>query len=130
MSRNVEPMFSKIDAMDVEGFLSNLAENVTFQFGNAPALVGRAAVREGVVAFFSSIAALRHEMTGKWEADDITIVRFMTYYTRHDRIEVEVPCAVILHHAEDTLIDDYRIYIDLAPVFAPHLRDKQAAAAH
>ncbi|WP_341317561.1 nuclear transport factor 2 family protein [Paraburkholderia sp. IMGN_8] len=130
MARNVEPMFSAIDAMDVEGFLSNLAENVTFQFGNAPALVGREAVREGVVAFFSSIAALRHEMTGKWEADEITILRFMTYYTRHDHNEVEVPCAVILHHAENTLIDDYRIYIDLAPVFAPPVGGEQVAAAH
>ncbi|AQV94161.1 nuclear transport factor 2 family protein [Cupriavidus necator] len=114
----VEDMFAKIDAMDLKGFSRHLAQDVVFQFGNAPALRGREAVEEAIAGFFSSLAALRHELTGKWVAGNVTVLRFMTYYVRHGRPEVSVPCAVILQRDPSGLIGDYRIYIDLSPVFA------------
>ncbi|WP_028221280.1 nuclear transport factor 2 family protein [Paraburkholderia oxyphila] len=119
MRCNIETMFSNIDAKDVDGFLANLADNVVFQFANASPLNGKGAVREGVASFYTSIAALSHEITGKWEVGETTVLRFKTVYTRHDGNDVEVPCSVILHHIEDGRIDDYRIYTDLSPVFAP-----------
>jgi ketosteroid isomerase-like protein len=118
MRCNIEAMFTDIDAKNVQGFLSNLADNVIFQFANAKPLSGKREVEEGVTGFYASIAALNHEMTGKWEIDETTVLRFKTVYTRHDGGDIEVPCSVILHHTEDGRIDDYRIYTDLSPVFA------------
>jgi ketosteroid isomerase-like protein len=122
MRRNIEAMFTDIDAQNVEGFLSNLTDNVTFQFANAAPLNGKAAVEEGVNGFYASIAALSHELTGKWEIDETTVLRFKTVYTRRDGDDIEVPCSVILHHVADGRIDDYRIYTDLSPVFAPNMQ--------
>ncbi|MGY6126772.1 nuclear transport factor 2 family protein (plasmid) [Paraburkholderia strydomiana] len=118
MRCNIEAMFTDIDAKNVQGFLSNLADNVVFQFANARPMNGKREVEEGVTGFYASIAGLNHEMTGKWEIDETTVLRFRTVYTRHDGGAIEVPCSVILHHAEDGRIDDYRIYTDLSPVFA------------
>ncbi|MBU9212389.1 nuclear transport factor 2 family protein [Burkholderia multivorans] len=116
--RDVEKMFSSIDKMDVAGFAEHLSEHVVFQFGNAPELHGREAVATGVAGFFGQIAGLRHVPTGGWELGEFSFRRFMTYYKRLDGPEVSAPCAVVLHHEESGLIDDYRIYIDLSPVFA------------
>ncbi|WP_321967830.1 nuclear transport factor 2 family protein [Burkholderia cepacia] len=114
----IDNMFSAIDRKDVEGFVSHLADDVVFQFGNAPEMRGREVVAGAVTDFFGRIAGLRHVQTGNWEIDQHSICRFMTYYRRLDGNEVSAPCAVILHHENGGLIDDYRIYIDLAPVFA------------
>jgi ketosteroid isomerase-like protein len=119
MTHNFESMFASIDSMDVDDFSSHLSENVVFQFGNSSELSGRNNVAREVQKFFLSIKSLRHEMTGKWELGDTNILRFMTYYTRHDGLEVKIPCSVILHSYENALIDDYRIYIDLSPVYEP-----------
>jgi ketosteroid isomerase-like protein len=118
MSIAVEEMFASIDAGDVNGFLGHLAENVTFQFANAPEVKGRDAVMKYVIAFHSTIMGLRHELTGSWRQGDTTILRFKTAYVRLDSREVGVPCAVILHSDTHGKIDDYRIYTDLSPVFA------------
>ncbi|OYD73813.1 nuclear transport factor 2 family protein [Paraburkholderia hospita] len=116
--RNLEQMFAAVDRKDADGFVAHLSEHVVFQFGNAPELKGRHAVAAGVTDFFNVIAGLRHVPIGNWDNGDYSIRCFMTYYRRLDGIEVSVPCACFLHHEATDLIDDYRIYIDLAPVFA------------
>ena len=40
-------------------------------------------------------------------------------YTRDDDREVTVPVVTIYRTNANDLIADYRVYIDLAPVFAP-----------
>lgn len=127
--RNLEQMFAAVDKKDVKGFVAQLSEQVIFQFGNAPELKGREAVTAGVTEFFNAIAGLRHVLTGGWDFSDFSIRRFLVTYRRLDGIEVSVPCAVILHHDADDLVDDYRIYIDLAPVFASAVAASSAALA-
>ncbi|KAA1004894.1 nuclear transport factor 2 family protein [Paraburkholderia panacisoli] len=116
--RNLEQMFAAVDRKDANGFVAHLSENVVFQFGNQPELKGREAVAAGVTDFFNVIAGLRHAPTGGWDVGDYSIRCFMAIYRRLDGIEVSVPCACFLRHEATGLIDDYRIYIDLAPVFA------------
>lgn len=118
VSYPMKEMFDCVDSKNIEGFLSYLADDVRFRFGNAPALIGKPAIKEGVRAFYSQIEALEHVMTGVWTADDVTIVEFESYYTRHTGITVGVPCCCVLRFNADQLIYDYRINIDLSPVFA------------
>lgn len=61
--------------------------------------------------------AISHHIVGQWEVDDATIVQFEAHYTRMDDRRVTVP-AVTLYRRGGDLIDDYRIYVDLAPVYA------------
>ncbi len=44
MSRNVAEIFAAIDSFDPDRFVAHLTEDVSFQFGNAEPVVGRAAV--------------------------------------------------------------------------------------
>ncbi|MDR9752509.1 nuclear transport factor 2 family protein [Pseudomonas sp. SZMC_28357] len=117
MSYAMKAMFDCIDRKNIEGFLSYLADDVEFRFGNAPKLVGKAAIEQGVSAFYSQIETLEHVMTGVWVHDDVTLLEFDSYYTRHDGLTVGVPCCVVLRFNVDRLIRDYRINIDLSPVF-------------
>lgn len=118
MSYAMKELFDCIDNKNVDGFLSFLADDVEFRFGNTPKLVGKTAIKEGVSAFFSQIASLEHVMTGVWTPSNVTILEFDTYYTKHNGITVGVPCCVVLRFNADRLINDYRINIDLSPVFA------------
>ena len=52
-----------------------------------------------------------------WEAGDATIVEASVTYTRKDQGVVTVP-VVTIYRAGDERVDDYRIFIELAPVFA------------
>ena len=118
MSYAMKAMFDFIDSKNIKGFLGYLADDVEFRFGNAPKMVGKTAIEQGVSAFYSQIETLEHVMTGEWVLEDVTILEFDSYYTRHNGVTVGVPCCVVLRFNADRLIHDYRINIDLSPVFA------------
>jgi ketosteroid isomerase-like protein len=111
-------MFTDIDRMDAAAWASYLAPDAVMRFGNADPLYGREACRDGLAAFYGTISGLRHELVEQWEDGSVTIVEAVVTYTRTDDREVEVPVVTIYRTNADDLIADYRVYIDLAPVFA------------
>jgi ketosteroid isomerase-like protein len=110
-------LLADTDRMDAEGFASYLAEDCVLRFGNADEVVGRDAIEVAIAGFFDTIKDLRHNVSHEWEVDDTTIIQFAVTYTRHDDREVTVP-AVTIYRRGAELIDDYRVYVDLAPVYA------------
>ncbi|HEV7965844.1 MAG TPA: nuclear transport factor 2 family protein [Actinoplanes sp.] len=117
MSRNVAGIFADIDAFDPDKFVAHLTEDVVFRFGNGEPVTGRAAVKEAVAGFFSSIDGLTHHILGSWDVDDVAIVQNDVEYRRKDGKHVTVPNSDILIFEGD-LVRNWQIYIDLAPVFA------------
>ena len=117
MSRDLPAIFADIDAFDPDKFVAHLTENVTFRFGNAEPVVGRAKVREAVAGFFTTIDGLTHHILGTWDSGDVSIAQIDVEYVRKDGKHVTVPNADILVFAGD-LVSNWQIYIDLAPVFA------------
>jgi ketosteroid isomerase-like protein len=63
------------------------------------------------------IAGIKHQLLEVWAVDDIVISRIEVTYTRKDGSTLTVP-AVTIWRVRDRQIDDYRIYIDVAPLFA------------
>ena len=118
MSRDVAAIFADIDAFDPDKFVAHLTPDVKFRFGNADPVTGRAAVKEGVAGFFSTIDGLTHHILASWDSGDTTIVQIDVEYLRKDGKTVIVPNADILTFDGD-LVRDWQIYIDVAPVFAP-----------
>lgn len=112
-----EQLFAHIDSMDPDRFAAHLAEDVTMRFGNADPIQGRDAVREAWASFCADLNGVAHEVVEQWTADGATIVEAMVTYTRKDDSDVTVPVATI-YRERDGEITDYRIYIDLAPLFA------------
>lgn len=111
-------LFSAIDSKDVEGFVSHLAGDVVFQFGNNPAVAGRRQVGQSVAEFFTGVRALRHDIREHWHFGDGTLVcRGVVNYERYDGSTLTVPFANIIKLQEDKAAD-YRIYADISALFS------------
>jgi ketosteroid isomerase-like protein len=117
MSRDVAPIFADIDAFDPDKFVAHLTPDVTFRFGNADPVTGRAAVKEAVTGFFATIDGLTHHILNVYESGDTAIAKIDVEYLRKDGKSVTVPNADILVFDGD-LVRDWQIYIDVAPVYA------------
>ena len=118
MTRDVAQIFADIDSFDPDRFAAHLTEDVFFQFGNGEPVTGRAAVREAVAGFFSTIGGLTHHIRDTWQVGDVAIAQIDVEYLRKDGKTVTIPNADILTFDGD-LASDWRIYIDLAPLYAP-----------
>ena len=110
-------LLTDVDRMDAKAFASYLAEDCVLRFANADEVVGRDAIEGAIAGFFSMIKGISHHVVEQWDVDDTTIVQFEATYTRMDDRQVTVPAVTIYRRGGD-LIDDYRIYVDLAPVYA------------
>ena len=110
-------LFNAIDNKNVDGFLEHLSETAAFRFGSAPAAIGHSAIREAVSGFFESIAALKHDLSRTIVDGDVLVCEGTVTYTRHDESQVSLPFVNVFELSAKT-IDDYRIYIDIGPLYA------------
>jgi ketosteroid isomerase-like protein len=117
MSRDLAQLFVDIDAFDPDKFVAHLTPDAKFRFANADPVTGRAAVKEAVAGFFSTIDGLSHHMRNVWEFGDTVVAQIDVEYRRKDGKTVTVPNADILIYDGD-LVCDWQIYIDIAPVYA------------
>jgi ketosteroid isomerase-like protein len=117
MSRDVARIFADIDSFDPDRFVANLTPDATFRFANADPAIGREAIRAAVAGFFSTISGLTHHILNTWEVGDTVITQIDVEYLRQDGKTVVTPNADILVFDGD-LVRDWRIYIDVAPVYA------------
>jgi ketosteroid isomerase-like protein len=110
-------VFADVDRMDATAFASHLAEDCVLRFANADEVVGRDAIQVAIAGFFSTIKGLSHHIVEQWDVDGTTIVQLEVTYTRTDDRQVTLP-AITIYRRGAELIDEYRIYIDLAPIYA------------
>jgi ketosteroid isomerase-like protein len=113
-----ERLFAAIDGGDADAFAAFVAPDGEFRFGNAPPVVGRAAVRDAVAGFFGALGGCRHRLLRSWYAPGSAACEGEVTYTRLDGSQLTVPFAnvFLLRGAE---IASYRIFIDNGPLFAP-----------
>ena len=114
---NTTDLLADVDRMDAKAFASHLAEDCVLRFANADEVVGRDAIEAAIAGFFTTIKGISHNVVGQWDVDDTTIVQFEATYRRMDDRRVTVPAVTVYRRGGD-LIDDYRIYVDLTPVYA------------
>jgi ketosteroid isomerase-like protein len=110
-------VFGDVDRMDAKAFASHLAEDCVLRFASADEVAGREAIEAAIAGFFSTVKGLRHHVVEQWDVDDTTIVQLEVTYTRMDDRRVTIPAVTIYRRGRD-LIDEYRIYVDLAPIYA------------
>ena len=113
---NFKKLFASIDAMDTESFLSFIHKDATFRFGSTPAVTGHAEIRVAVEGFFASFAALRHDLQQVIADGDAVACEGEVTYTRHDGSKITLPFANVFR-IDGELILQYRVYIDIAPLF-------------
>jgi ketosteroid isomerase-like protein len=111
-------LFAAVDTKEAAAFGAFLAEDARLTFGNAEPLFGREAIVAGIGAFFATIDGLRHRIINQWYAGADTVAETDVTYQRLDGKSVTVPAVSIWRTRPDGLIEDYRIFVDLAPVYA------------
>jgi ketosteroid isomerase-like protein len=111
-------MYRAIDTMAMDRFLAGLTEDVEVTFGNHPSLKGKAAVQQGIGAFWQSIRGLTHHWVNVIESGAHVVLEAKVDYVRADGRMVTVPCVTMLT-CEGELVRSLRIYIDIAPVYKP-----------
>lgn len=110
-------LFAAIDARDGAGFASYLTEDAIFRFGSAPSVQGRDAIQAAVEGFFSSIAGLSHTIARTLRQGDTLVCEGEVTYERHDGSTITLPFTDVFEYEGD-LIAHYKIYMDIAPLYA------------
>jgi hypothetical protein len=109
-------LLDDVDRMDAPAFASHLANDCVLRFGNADEVRGRDAIEEAMTGFLTTINGLQHQVVREYRADDTTILELSVTYTRRDEARVTIP-VVTVYRRGDSAIDQYRVYLDLAPVY-------------
>jgi len=112
-----DTLFADIDTMDPDRFAAHLAPDAVMRFGNAEPVRGRDATRDTWAGFCETVDGVSHEIVEQWRPGPATIVESNVTYTRKDASRVTVP-VVTIYREDGDLISDYRVFIDLAPLFA------------
>ena len=113
----VGEMFGAVDKMSPKEFVTYLTEDAVFKFGNGPAVIGRPNIENAVSDFFASIKGLRHRILNTWEVGSSIFCEIEVTYTRHDTKTVVLPC-MNLFGMQNGKIKDYKIFIDISPLYA------------
>jgi hypothetical protein len=112
-------VFQTVDSMRPDSIAELFTEDAKMVFGNADPLVGREAITAGIQGFFSTINGLQHRIVNDWHIGADTVAETEVTYRRLDDKDVSVPVVSIWHTRDDGLINDYRVFFDLTPVYAP-----------
>ena len=111
-------VFKIVDSMDIDRLATLFAEDARVVFGNEAPFVGVNAIRRGVKEFFDTIAGLHHTLVRVWQLGDDTIAHLETRYQRKDGSHISLPSATIYHADGDGKIDDYHVFLNVAPIYA------------
>ena len=112
-------LLKAVDMSDLDTIEAVTAQDVYFRFGNADPTHTRSELVASARAFVGSIAGIHHEFVDIWEIGNGTVVAILdVHYRRLDGRELNLPCCNVFR-VSDGLIRDYRIYMDINPVFAP-----------
>ena len=110
-------LFDAVDSQDTERFLTCLSPDAEFRFGSAASVRGREQIFAAVDGFFSSIAGSSHRLVNTLVKNDVIVCEGEVTYERHDGSKITLPFVNLFDMAGD-LIDSYRIYIDIGPLYA------------
>ncbi|MCX4767302.1 nuclear transport factor 2 family protein [Streptomyces sp. NBC_01275] len=111
-------VFALVDATDAAGFSRLFTPQGRMRFGNNEPMVGPEEIAAGVGGFFGTVKGPRHTVVREWYAGADAVIEELVDYYRLDGETVTIPAATLWHVDETGLIDDFRVYFDLAPLFS------------
>ena len=115
----LEETYARIDALDLEGFVSRLTADVWIRFGNARPVHGQHGAKEAFEGFFAAIEAVSHQPIRVWSREDGAVVGFeaKAQYKRKDGTVIELPVFTVWE-LRDGLGAKCQSYGDLSAVFS------------
>ncbi len=106
-----------LDAKDIDAYAALLAEDVSIQFGNAPAVEGKAAVVEMLGGYWQSFKSIEHDLLNIYGTDDAYVLEALNHYERHDGKKITVRAVAFTDKNENGLVTSVRIFGDTSPLF-------------
>ena len=111
----ISEVFTSIDQMEADKFVSFLTEDAVFRYGSSPAVVGESAIKAHVEHFFGMFGKLSHKLLGSWNHSDAIFVQGEVTYTTHQGTDITLPFLNCFKMQGDK-IKEYLIYIDPTPL--------------
>ncbi|QPH54627.1 nuclear transport factor 2 family protein [Pontivivens ytuae] len=106
-----------LDAKDIDAYATFLADDVSIQFGNAPAVEGKEAVVGMLAGYWQSFRSIEHDLTNIYGTDRAYVLEALNHYERHDGRKVTVRAVAFTDRGEDGLVTSIRVFGDTSPVF-------------
>jgi ketosteroid isomerase-like protein len=111
-------MFAALDRGDLPAYLEFLSADASLRFGNNPPVIGRAAIEESLNSFYKTFQWVRHDHVATWTRPEGAAVETDATYLRPDGSEAHVHAVTICRFNNRDEITDYRVFVDLEPLFA------------
>ena len=115
----VNRYFADVDTLDPAAILAwYVDERPSFRFASAPPTVGKPAITAMFGEFFSTLTSMGHARTGFWSDARSAVFEADVTFSIAGR-SVKLPCASILRLDGTDRIEDFRMLMDVAPLFKP-----------
>ncbi len=109
----VQKVLNSVDQLDLEQFVSYLAEDSIFRFASSREILGKASIQQSVMEFFSMSVAIRHKVNRVWLQGRTLLVRGEVFYHFKDSRKITVPFFDVFELNLQGEIERYEIYSDL-----------------
>jgi ketosteroid isomerase-like protein len=107
-----------VDETDAEKFGAFLAEDCEFQFGNQTKVNGKTAIVEGLKQFWKTYDGEEHVLQNILGNDRCFALEALNIYQRKDGKKVTCPAVAITERNDAGLVTSFRVFIDIAPLYA------------
>ncbi len=107
-----------MDAKDVEGYGSFLADNCEMQINGNPWIRGKITILETLNAQWMSFDSMSQDLLNIYGNDTSFALEAVNHYRRNDGRMVNIPTVTITDRNEAGLAVSIRIYADLQPLFS------------
>jgi ketosteroid isomerase-like protein len=116
----VRELFDALDTGDASRALGLMTQDVVFRFGSAEPTVGHEGIAANATAMAGTVASMSPELLAVWgveQPEPAVLCEMAVTYQRHDGSRLTLPCLNVFR-LRDGRIADYRVYMDVSPVFA------------
>lgn len=114
----VQSFIDAVDTLEVDRVLSFFDPSATWTYGNNPPMIGLAQMRVTMTSFHEMIAGISHVLRECFAPrPGMIVAEFDVTYTRLDGGVVTAPASGV-YELRDGLIQNYRVYVDVAEVLA------------
>lgn len=113
-----EAYLRSIDEGDLEAYGQFLAPDCEFQFGNQPPVVGRDAILAGLKEFWKGYNGEEHVLLNILGDDSCFALEALNVFHRHDGQDVTIPAVAITRRNEAGLVESFRVFLDITPLYA------------
>ncbi|MBY0405075.1 MAG: nuclear transport factor 2 family protein, partial [Cyanobacteria bacterium] len=114
----IQNIFNADSKLDTEAFLELLSPNVTFRMGSQTEIQGKASVGKLVQGLFDGMQAVHHSLKQSWQNDNSLVYEAeVTFHLKDGRV-FKLPYVNVLQLGDNQLIDQYKIYIDVSPLYS------------